>query len=166
MAGGKASKNYIKLTNQIPDLEEHIKQGKINVIPLPKGKKKPYIPSWNNRVYSLTESFTYTNSYGKKFTQSGLQYHTGNYGILIGYGNSTNGYSIGCIDIDGYKTNPDNPDLKLKKQTQKLIYEALKDLPNSLQVKTQSGGYHIYYWTKKVNPSTKETSNSLYYPQD
>ena len=163
----KPSRNYIKLTRQLPDLEEHIKQGKINVVPLKRLEKYPQISKWNNREYSLTESFTYTNSKGTKFVQKGLKYHTGNYGILIGYGNSTNGYSIGCIDIDGYKLEETNPDYKkVKAETQKLIYEALKDIPNCLIVQTQSGGYHIYLWTKKTQPDTSITSKSLYYPKD
>ena len=161
----KPSKSYIRLTQQLPDLEEHIKQGNLNVVPIPKNKKYPLITNWNARDYSLTESFTYTNKGGKQ-TQKGLQYHTGNYGIIIGYGNSTNGYSIGCIDIDGYKTNDDNPDLEIKKTTQEYIYNCLKDIPNSIQVKTQSGGYHIYLWTEKTQPDTSITSNSLYYPKD
>lgn len=160
------SKNYINLTKQLPDLEEHIKQGKINVVPLPANIKKPFITKWNKRVYSLTESFTYTTRQGKKKTQVGLQYHKGNYGILIGYGNKENGYSVGCIDIDGYKTDESNPDQDIKKETQKLIYDCLKDIPNSIQVKTQSGGYHIYLWTKKTQPDTSITSNSLYFPPD
>ena len=162
----KPSKNYIRLTKQLPDLEEHIRQGKINVVPLKRLDKYPLINNWNNREYSLTESFKYKNRYGKEFTQVGLQYHTGNYGVIIGYGNKQNGYSIGCIDIDGYKTNDDNPDLEIKKATQEYIYEALKDLPNCIIVKTQSGGYHIYYWTKKTQPDTSITSNSLYFPKD
>ena len=162
----KPSKNYIRLTRQLPDLEAHIKQGKLNVVPLLRNDKYPIIMDWQNRIYSLTDSFTYINKKGKKVTQKGLKYHTGNYGILIGYGNSTNGYSIGCIDIDGYKTDPDKPDLELKAKTQKLIYEVLKDIPNTLQVKTQSGGYHIYIFTRKTQPNTSITSKSLYYPQD
>lgn len=162
----KPSKNYIRLTKQLPDLEEHIKQGTINIVPLKKLDKYPLISNWNNREYSLTKSFKYKTRKGKEFTQVGLKYHTGNYGILIGYGNKQNGYSIGCIDIDGYKTDESNPDLNIKKETQKLIYEALKDLPNCIIVQTQSGGYHIYYWTKKTQPDTSITSNSLYYPKD
>lgn len=166
MSKQKVSKSYTRLTDQLPDIEEYIKQGKINVVPIPKNIKRPVVRKWNNREYSLTEPLTYTASNGKRYTQKGLKYHYGNYGILIGYGNKQNGYSIGCIDIDGYKTNEDNPDLEIKKATQEYIYQALKDLPNSIQVKTQSGGYHIYYWTKQVNESTNQTSNSLYYPKD
>ena len=149
----KPSKNYINLCNEIPDLEENILRDKIKVIPLPRNSKAPFIPNWNTRKYDLTESFRYKNKKGRKFTQNGLKYHTGNYGILIGYNNNSLGYSIGCIDIDGYTLNTKDKTHKarIKKETQKLIYEALKDLPNSLQVKTQSGGYHLYFWTKELD---------------
>ena len=162
------SKNYDNLCKQLPDLEEHIKDDKVKIIPLPRNSKAPIITKWNTRNYHLTEKITYRNKKGKQFTQVGLQYHTGNYGILIGYNNNKLGYSIGCIDIDGYTINTDDDKEKarIKRETQKYIYEALKDLPNCIQVKTQSGGYHIYYWTKKVKESTSETSKSLYFPQD
>lgn len=162
------SNNYKRLCKQLPDLEEHIREGKVNIIPLPSNSKAPIIPKWNHREYSLTESFTYKNRKGNKFTQVGLQYHTGNYGILIGYNNNKLGYSIGCIDIDGYTLNTNDKDEKarVKRETQQLIYDALKDLPNSLQVQTQSGGYHIYFWTQATQPDTSITSNSLYFPQD
>lgn len=162
------SKNYINLCNSITDLEDHIRNNEIKVIPLPKNSKAPIIPEWNTREYSLTESFTYQTKKGKEVTQVGLQYHTGNYGILIGYNNQQLGYSIAVIDIDGYTLNTDDKDEKaqIKKETQKLIYEALKDIPNSLQVKTQSGGYHIYLWTKKTIKSTSVTSHSLYFPEN
>ena len=164
----KPSKNYINLCNEIPDLEENILRDKIKVIPLPRNSKAPFIPNWNTRKYDLTESFRYKNKKGRKFTQNGLKYHTGNYGILIGYNNNSLGYSIGCIDIDGYTLNTKDKTHKarIKKETQKLIYEALKDLPNSLQVKTQSGGYHLYFWTKATQPNTSITSKSLYFPND
>ena len=45
----KPSKNYIRLTKQLPDLEEHIQQGKINVVPLKRLDKYPLINNWNNR---------------------------------------------------------------------------------------------------------------------
>lgn len=162
------SKNYINLCKQLPDLEEHIKDGYLNVVPLPANLKYPLINNWNNREYSLTKSFTYKNTKGKKFTQVGLKYHTGNFGVIIGYNNTKNGYSIGCIDIDGYtlETNDKDKKAKIKNETQKLIFEALKDLPNTIQVQTQSGGYHIYYWTKKLEPSTSKTSHSLSFPKD
>ena len=161
------SKQYQRLVKELPDIEEHIKKGKLNVVPLKKHDKYPLISNWNNREYSLTESFTYKNRSGKKFTQAGLQNHTGNYGILIGYGNKQNGYSIAVIDIDGYKLEETNPDYsKVKAETQKYIYNALKDIPNSLQVKTQSGGYHIYLWNRKTQKDTSITSKSLYYPKD
>lgn len=164
----RKSKNYLNLCKQLPDLEEHIRDGYLNVVPLPANKKYPYITDWNNRDYSITKSFKYMASNGNTYTQKGLKYHTGNFGVIIGYNNNKNGYSIGCIDIDGYtlETNDKDEKAKIKKETQKLIYEALKDLPNTIQVKTQSGGYHIYYWTVKVEPSTSKTSHSLSFPKD
>ena len=48
------SKNWERLTNELPDLEEHIQQGKINVVPLKKLDKYPLISNWNNRNYHLT----------------------------------------------------------------------------------------------------------------
>lgn len=162
------SKQYNNLLKQLPDIENTIREGKINVVPLPRNEKKPLINKWNERVYSLTDSFTYKTRKGKEFTQVGLKQHRGNYGILIGYNNQKLGYSIACIDIDGYTLPGANEKEKanLKKETQKLIYEALKDIPNTLQVKTQSGGYHIYLWTRKTLPSTSSTSKSLYFPPD
>ena len=162
------SKNYINLCKQLPDLEENIKQGYLNIVPIPKNLKYPLISNWNEREYSLTQSFTYENKKGKKFTQPGLQYHTGNYGVIIGYNNTKNGYSIGCIDIDGYTTDTEDENEKaiIKAETQDLIYNDLKDLPNCIIVQTQSGGYHIYYWTKATEPSTSKTSHSLSFPKD
>lgn len=176
----KTSKNYNNLCKQLPDLEEHLLQDKLRLIPIPEGIKKPLIPKWNSRGYPLDETlkddkekpiYVYPKRKGKTKKEigcKGIRLHTGNYGILIGYGNSTNGYSIGCIDIDGLTIDTDNKEeqARIKRETQKYIYEALKDLPNTLQVQTQSGGYHIYYWTRKVNPSTQETSEGLYFPQD
>ena len=162
------SKNYLNLCKQLPDLEENIKQGYLNIVPIPKNLKYPLISNWNEREYSLTQSFTYENKKGKKFTQVGLQYHTGNFGVIIGYNNTKNGYSIGCIDIDGYTadTEDENEKAIIKAETQDLIYNDLKDLPNCLIVQTQSGGYHIYYWTKETEPSTSKTSHSLSFPKD
>lgn len=146
------SKNYDKLSKQLPDLEKHLQSNELKVIPIPANSKAPKSKGWNKKNYSLKE----------------IQKHTGNYGILIGYNNKKLGYSIAVIDIDGYTLNTTDTEEKarIKKETQKYIYEALKDLPNTLQVQTQSGGYHIYLWTKTVNPSTSITSHSLYFPPD
>lgn len=148
----KPTKKYINLTKQLPDLETYITDDKLKVVPIPANSKAPKSKGWNRKRYSLTD----------------IQNHTGNYGILIGYNNKKLGYSIAVIDIDGYTLNTDNKEEKarIKRETQQYIYEALKDIPNSLQVKTQSGGYHIYLWTKTVNPSTSITSHSLSFPQD
>ena len=47
MSKQKVSKSYTRLTDQLPDIEEHIKQGKINVVPLKKLDKYPLIKNWN-----------------------------------------------------------------------------------------------------------------------
>lgn len=168
MTKSKCSRRFAKLSSQLPDIEKHITNHDINVVPLPVNEKAPKIPKWQERTYSLTDSLTYENSKGKKITQASLKKHKGNYGIIIGYNNSKNGYSIACIDIDGYTLETEDKDkqAEIKSKTQKLIYEALKDLPNTLQVKTQSGGYHIYCWTKQTEPKHHKTSKSLYFPED
>ena len=148
----KTSENYDKLCEQLVDLENQLKEDKIKVIPLPKNTKKPRLKNWNTRKYRLEK----------------IQKHKGNFGILMGYNNSKNGYSISVIDIDGYKLNTEDKEkqTKIKQQTQELLFESLKDIPNTLQVKTQSGGYHIYLWTKNTNESTSITSHNLYFPKD
>ena len=52
MSKKKVSKSYTRLTDQLPDIEEYIKQGKINVVPIPKNIKRPVVRKWNNREYS------------------------------------------------------------------------------------------------------------------
>lgn len=148
----RKSKSYINLTKQLPDLEEHIKRDEVKVVPIPKNSKAPKLKGWNTRKYTLEE----------------IQTHRYNFGILIGYGNKNNGLSIGCIDIDGLTIDTDDEEkqAKIKQQTKELIYEDLKDLPNCIQVLTQSKGYHIYFWTKKTIKSTSKTSNSLYFPEN
>ncbi len=163
----KESNNWINLTKQLPDIEEHIQQGKINVVPLPAYKKKPEITDWNNRVYSLTETLHYKPNSGKPRTQKGLKYHKGNYGCIIGYNHKKYNKSIAVIDIDGYKLDKENPKFnEVKAYTQKYIYNCLKNIPNSLQVKTQSGGYHIYLWNITPEESKDITSKSLYFPKE
>lgn len=168
MTREKISNSFKRLSSQLPDIEKHITDGEINVVPLPLNKKFPTITNWQNITYSLNEPLTYETNKGQERTQASLKRHKGNYGVIIGYNNSKNGHSIACIDIDGYTLDTDDEDKKaeIKSKTQDLIYEALKDLPNTLQVRTQSGGYHIYCWTKQTEPSTSKTSHSLYYPKD
>ncbi len=148
----KESQDYINLTSEINDIEEHIKEDKIKVIPIPKDSKNPNKKNWNNRKYSLTT----------------IKNHNGNYGILIGYNHSKNGKSIAVIDIDGYTMTDVDDDKKseIKKATQQYIYDCLKDLPNTMQVKTQSGGFHLYSWNETLNDHIHETSKSLSFPND
>lgn len=148
----KESQNFIDLTSEITDIEEYIKEDKINVIPLHSDEKRPKGDNWNKVNHSLTE----------------LKTHNGNYGLITGYNHSKNGKSIAYIDIDGY-TMPGVDDSKkdwIKQATKQYIYDCLKDLPNTLQVRTQSGGYHIYTWNETLNPHKHETSKSLSFPKD
>lgn len=148
----EVSQNFIDLTSEINDIEEYIKEDKINVIPIPKNQKEPKLRKWNTTKHSLSKIKTWN----------------GNYGMLIGYHHSSNGKSIACIDIDGYTMNGVDDDTKyeVKKATQQYIYGCLKDLPNTMQVRTQSGGYHIYSWNETLNKEIHETSKNLLFPND
>ena len=148
----EVSQNFIDLTSEINDIEEYIKEDKINVIPIPKNQKEPKLRKWNTTKHSLSKIKTWN----------------GNYGMLIGYHHSSNGKSIACIDIDGYTMNGVDDDKKyeVKKATQQYIYGCLKDLPNTMQVRTQSGGYHIYSWNETLNKEIHETSKNLLFPKD
>ena len=136
--------------NQIPDLEENIKNGAIKVIPLKKGQKAPRDNGWSKREYSIEE----------------LRSYDGNFGIMPGYNH--NGSSLAIIDIDGYTMNGVNAEVKkdYKRQTQEYLYNCLKDIPGAMAVRTQSGGYHIYLWNETVNDKVHETSNNLHFPDD
>ena len=148
----KESQNFLDLSSEITDIEEYIKADKINVIPIPKNQKEPKLRKWNTRKHSLSKIKTWN----------------GNYGMLIGYHHSSNGKSIAAIDIDGYTMNgvDDGKKEEIKKATQQYIYDCLKDLPNTMQVKTQSGGYHIYSWNETLNKEIHETSKNLLFPKD
>jgi len=148
----KQSKNFINLTSEINDIEDYITEDKVNVVPIPKNSKIPTIKEWQTTKHSIRK----------------LKRHNGNYGLIIGYNHSRNGKSLSVIDIDGYTMNGVDDDKKseIKKATQEYIYDCLKDLPNTMQVRTQSGGYHIYSWNETLNESTSNTSNSLSFPKD
>ena len=148
----KESQNFLDLSSEITDIEEYIKEDKINVIPIPKNQKEPKLRKWNTTKHSLSK----------------LKSHKGNYGMLIGYHHSSNGKSIAAIDIDGYTMNgvDDGKKEEIKKATQQYIYSCLKDLPNTMQVRTQSGGYHIYSWNETLNKEIHETSKNLLFPKD
>ena len=148
----KQSKNFIDLTSEINDIEDYITEDKVNVVPIPKNSKIPLIKEWQTTKHSIRK----------------LKRHNGNYGLIIGYNHSRNGKSLSVIDIDGYTMNGVDDDKKyqIKKATQQYIYDCLKDLPNTMQVRTQSGGYHIYSWNETLNKEIHETSKNLSFPKD
>lgn len=64
MTRKKTSNRFKKLSSQLPDIEKHITDGEINVIPLPLKQKYTTIANWQNITYSLTEPLTYKTSKG------------------------------------------------------------------------------------------------------
>ena len=98
------------------------KNGIINIIPMSGGTKKPKINSWKeyqNKRYPLKE----------------LKRHRGNFGLICGDPlNSGTGHIV-VLDIDD-KMGEDG------------VYKYFKEL-ETLQVKTASKGYHIYFWADK-----------------
>lgn len=152
----KCSDNWNRLIKAIPDIEEHIKQDKIKVSRLIQyTKDKPLDKDYYFKKVSLKE----------------LKVHKGNYGIIVGYNNGKNGSSIAVADIDGYTiTESDNIPLEkkeeIKQYTKEYIYNCLKDIPEALIVKTQSGGYHFYLWNETEVNNIHNISNSLTFPSD
>ena len=134
----------------ILDIKENIQNYKIIVVPLKKGSKEPKENNWNKINYSIED----------------LENHKGNFGIMVGAYHKN--YSLGIIDIDGYKLKKDNENdmLRVKNKSKQYLFDCLKDIPNSLQVKTQSGGYHIYLWNRTINDKIHETSKRLHFPKD
>ena len=139
------------LNNHIKDMEDHIQRGRIKILPLYKNSKIPEGEDYFNKNYTINE----------------LKNHDGNFGIIAGANHSD--CSIAIIDIDGYTLPADEDETKVaevKQATKDFIFECLKDIPDALWVKTQSGGYHIYLWNKTVANKKYETSKNLYFPVD
>ena len=139
-----------KITDNILDLLKQLGSNRIKVIPLKKNSKEPLNKDFFNKKYKISE----------------LQKHKGNFGIVVGANHKES--SLAIIDIDGSKLNnaSDEEYKKVKHQTATFIFECLKDIPGSMHVKTQSGGYHIYLWNKTVFEKTHETSQNLHFPKD
>ena len=150
------SDNWKRLKEAIPDIEEQIQEDKIKVIRLKEGMKEPLDKDYYNKEVTLEE----------------LKKHTGNYGIIIGYNNNKNGYSIAVADVDGLtlkeKHNiPMEKKEEIKQLTKKYIYKSLKEaFPNALIVKTQSEGYHFYIWNEEEVANVHDVSKSLTFPED
>lgn len=132
-------------------MEDYIQSGRVKILPLRYNSK---IPADNDY-------------YHKNYTINTLKNHNGNLGIVVG-ANHTD-CSLAIIDIDGYKL-PSSEDTtkiaEIKQATKDFIFECLKDIPDAMHVRTQSGGYHIYLWNKTVADKIHETSNNLYFPAD
>lgn len=139
-----------KITDNILDLFKQLESNRIKVIPLKKNSKEPLNKDFFNKKYKISE----------------LQKYNGNFGIVVGANHNES--SLAIIDIDGYKLNDTNDDkyVKVKQQTCDFIFECLKDIPDAMHVKTQSGGYHIYLWNKTVFEKMHETSQNLHFPED
>ena len=142
---------FKELWNEIKDIESYIQENKIKVIRVNKNSKIPLGNDYYNKPSKLED----------------LKKHDGNYGLIVGY-NHEQGSSIAVIDIDGYSMSDVDEDKKaqIKQETAKLIYEALKDIPEALIVKTQSGGHHIMLWNKTVLDNIHDVSKNLHFPQD
>ena len=157
------TKQFKELKSQITDIEENVKDNKIKVLKVHRNRKNPKDDDYYN-IPSELENYNYN---GRKYT--GLRHHNGNFGVCVGYNHEANGVSLGGIDIDGYKLadGTDEEKEEVKQFTKKHIYECLKkELPNSLQVSTQSNGFHLYLWNETINTKVHITSESLYFPSD
>ena len=138
---------FNKLCEEIPDIEEHITKGNVKVIKVRENSK---IPSENDY-------------YKAPSRLEDLKEHNGNFGLIVGYNH--NEKSLAVIDIDGYKmaVDKDNEEevkrqAEIKQATKEYLFQVLKEIPNSLIVKTQSNGYHIILWNRTVANNIHETS--------
>lgn len=141
----------MNLKKYILDIEDYIKRGRVKILPLRENSKIPIDNGYFDKEYSFDE----------------LQSYGGNFGIVAG-ANHTD-CSLAIIDIDGY-TLPSSENktrvAEVKQETKDFIFECLKDIPDAMHVRTQSGGYHIYLWNKTVSDKIHETSNNLCFPAD
>lgn len=159
----ETSKEFKKLKSQITDIEENVESEKIKVLKIHRNAKNPFDNDYYN-IPSKLENYNYNGE-----TYVGLKYHNGNFGVCVGYGHEEKGVSLAGIDIDGYKLQSDDEkrNEEVKQFTKKHIYECLsKELNKSLQVLTQSDGYHLYLWNKTIFNKIHETSENLYFPID
>ena len=132
-------------------MEEYIQKGRIKILPLKYNSKEP-----KEKGY-----------YDKNYTINKLKNHDGNFGIVAGANHSD--CSIAIIDVDGYKLPADEDETRfaeVKQATKDFIFKCLKDIPDAMHVRTQSGGYHIYLWNKTVANNVNETSKNMYFPVD
>lgn len=131
---------------ELPDLQEHVIQDKIALIPLTSWKN-PVEPNWQKKHYSLKK----------------IIHNRGNIGLKVGYNHENNGYSLAVVDIDGFR---DDNHPTWKKKTAEAIWDVLKDIPNALCVETASGGKHLFLWNRTISDHFHEISKSLHFPND
>ena len=165
------------IETQIPDIRQYFDDDQVQLIRVKNGTKTPIDKDWTK----------------KKLTPKELLSHNGNFGIVCGHNHLIKGKSIACIDIDGIKipkmtkkdkellTNEQKESIKgLTDQRIEEITQESKDylltcilsaLPDSMIVKTQSGGYHILVWNKTLPDDNTDDkfhhlSRHLQFPQD
>lgn len=141
---------FNNLCEEIRDIEEHITNDTVKVIKVRKNSK---IPSENDY-------------YKAPSRLEDLKKHTGNFGIIVGYNHTEK--SLAVIDIDGYKMAnvPQEKKEEIKQATKEYLFQVLKEIPNSLIVRTQSKGYHIILWNRTIANNIHETSKALSFPSD
>ena len=151
------SDNWKRLKEAIPDIEQFILEDKIKVIRLKEGMKEPLDNDYYFKEVQLEE----------------LKKHKGNYGIIAGYNNKKNGFSIAVADVDGLTIKEKKHNIpierkeEIKQATKEFIYNTLKEaLPNALAVRTQSNGYHFYLWNEEEVNNFHEVSKNISFPSD
>jgi len=103
------------------EIRHFAESGVITILPLKPGTKEPKLSKWK----------TYQT---RQYPLNVLKRHKGNFGVITG--STGKGWSnLVILDIDD-KKGPEG------------LYRHFKDL-DTLQVKTASKGYHIYFWSEK-----------------
>lgn len=170
-SGVLSIKSHNKL-DTIKGTHEAIDKGLIKIIKVINNDKIPLDKGWQKE-----EPRDYAD----------LSKHKGNFGLLIGYNHEKNNKSISCIDIDGFKPVQNNINLLsddkeeaynnlseeekevIALESKEYIFNILKKAyPNALHVRTQSGGYHIIIFNKKIEKGTQVRliSHMLKFPSD
>jgi hypothetical protein len=128
---------YTQLLETFPNIETAIENGLINIIANDYNKK-------------FSSSYEWGKYQSKQYPIDKLKKHKGNYGIIIGYYPTNKGYWVGCLDIDGIKKHPETLEkgYKYMNETKEDLYNILRELKDVIIVRSQSGGYHIYFLTK------------------
>lgn len=149
------------MINKIVDLDEAWEEKRINLFPIPyKTKKqtskingKSSADYWNTQYPSL------------KNLKEDISNKIYNLGLIIGYDENNNGFHLGCIDIDAYKTEDEEDRLK----TAELIFKAIRENfeGDFFTCKTASGAYHLYFFTSdKIQNSDIDFLDLFSYPEE